>query len=442
MMLKKYYWQNLTNKLKFLILSIFVFSCSFSNSDFWTDAKNIETGPVKETLLFSDREKLNSELNSLLKISLNSSGKDYIYKKNNNNNLERYNFDFSFKNVSKSKLAKNKKFNFFQSDIDYYKKGFLFFDEKGSILNFDINSNLIWKKNHYSKKDKKLSPYLFLGNNEKYIVATDDIAKYYLLDLKSGNLIWSKKNTSPFNSQIKFSKDYFFVIDSENILRCISIKTGEQLWNVQTESSIIRSKKRLSLVLNNGLVIFNNSLGDITAVNIANGELVWQISTQGVDIYSNVHSLEMSDLIIKNDTLYVANNRNDFYSLDPKSGILNWKQSISTNLDPIILENYIFLLNKDGYLSVIEVISGNLIRSSYLFKSIKHKKKHKLSATGFTLSKNNFYVTTNNGKLLVVNIETGKITTSFNFTKKKISNPQVIHKKMYIVSDDFIIRTD
>ena len=82
----------------------------------------------------------------------------------------------------------------------------------------------------------------------------------------------------------------------------------------------------------------------------------------------------MSDLIIKNDTLYVANNRNDFYSLDPNSGILNWKQSISTNLDPIILENYIFLLNKDGYLSVIEVISGNLIRSSYLFKSIKHKK--------------------------------------------------------------------
>ena len=81
-MLKKYYWQNLTNKLKFLILSIFVFSCSFSNSDFWTDAKNIETGPVKETLLFSDREKLNSELNSSLKISLNSSGKDYIYKKN------------------------------------------------------------------------------------------------------------------------------------------------------------------------------------------------------------------------------------------------------------------------------------------------------------------------------------------------------------------------
>ena len=71
-MLKKYYWQNLTNKLKFLILSIFVFSCSFSNSDFWTDAKKADIGPIKETLLFSEKVKISSELNTQLKILFKS----------------------------------------------------------------------------------------------------------------------------------------------------------------------------------------------------------------------------------------------------------------------------------------------------------------------------------------------------------------------------------
>ena len=211
---------------------------------------------------------------------------------------------------------------------------------------------------------------------------------------------------------------------------------------MSTEKSIIRSKKRLSIAIIDDLVIFNNTLGDISAVNINNGSLIWQISTQGVDIYSNVHSLEMSDLIVSNNILYVSNNRNDFYSIEPKSGIINWKQRVSTNLDPLLEENYIFLLTQDGYLSVIERLSGNLIRSSNLFKNIQTKKNQTILATGFTFSKNNFYVTTDNGKLIIVNIETGKIVSALNFSKKKISNPQIIHKNLYIISDDFIIRTN
>ena len=39
-----------------------------------------------------------------------------------------------------------------------------------------------------------------------------------MLDIKSGNLIWSKNNLAPFNSQIKIYKDKFFIIDFSNIL--------------------------------------------------------------------------------------------------------------------------------------------------------------------------------------------------------------------------------
>ena len=67
MMPGKFYWPNLSNNIKILLLSIFLFSCSFSNSDFWTDAKKADIGPIKETLLFSEKEKISSELNTQLK---------------------------------------------------------------------------------------------------------------------------------------------------------------------------------------------------------------------------------------------------------------------------------------------------------------------------------------------------------------------------------------
>ena len=72
-----------------------------------------------------------------------------------------------------------------------------------------------------------------------------------ILNLKNGNLIWSKNNLAPFNSQIKIYKDKFFIIDLNNTLRCFSIKDGNELWNIKTEKSLIKSQKKLSMVIKN-----------------------------------------------------------------------------------------------------------------------------------------------------------------------------------------------
>ena len=52
----------------------------------------------------------------------------------------------------------------------------------------------------------------------KILIVTDSIAKYYMLNLNTGNLIWSKNNIAPFNSQIKIYKNKFFVIDFQILL--------------------------------------------------------------------------------------------------------------------------------------------------------------------------------------------------------------------------------
>ena len=71
-----------------------------------------------------------------------------------------------------------------------------------------------------------MKPILQFVNNKKYLIVADNIAKYYLIDVNNGNLIWSKNSLAPFNSQIKIYKDKFFVIDLSNTLRCFSLKDG------------------------------------------------------------------------------------------------------------------------------------------------------------------------------------------------------------------------
>jgi len=108
---------------------------------------------------------------------------------------------------------------------------------------------LLWKENYYSKSEKKQNPILFFANNKNTLIVADNIAKFYALNINTGKLLWTKNNIAPFNSQLKIHKNLFFVIDYKNTLRAYSTKNGNEIWNIKTQNSLIRSQKKLSMVI-------------------------------------------------------------------------------------------------------------------------------------------------------------------------------------------------
>jgi len=426
----------------FLICIFFTASCSFNkNSKFWTASQNIpeENNPNYQEI-FVEEEALNKELNANVPINLGNffnkdpKVRDYF------NNDGRLNFDGVLKKSSRYKFSKIKNFYQFEPKISFNNKNLIFFDNKGSILKFDDKSKLIWKKNYYSKSEKKLNPILQFANNGKTLVVADNIAKYFALDINTGELLWSKNNLAPFNSQIKIFKDKFFIIDFSNTLRCFSLRNGEELWNIRTENSLIRSQKKLSMVIVNDLIYFKNSIGDISAVDINEGELLWQLPTQSSLIYEAAFSLETSDLITDGNTLFFSNNKNQFFSIDLGTGSFNWENQVNSSLRPSLVGNYIFTVSLEGYLIVIEKNSGNIIRVTDVFNNFKKKKRDKIKPVGFIIGTNNIYLSTDHGRLMVIDIKTGRTKSILKIDNDKISRPNVIDKDLYVVKENAIIR--
>ena len=428
----------------YLIFIIFINGCSLNeNSKFWTASKNIKEDKnlnFKEILI--EDEALEKELNANVKINLgnilnnNSKIRDYF------NNDGRLNYDGVLKKSSRYKFSRIKNFYQFEPKISFNNKNIIFFDNKGSILKFDKKSKLIWKKNYYSKSEKKSKPILQFANNGKILVVADNIAKYFALDLNSGELLWSKNNSAPFNSQIKIYQDKFFIIDFSNTLRCFSLKDGKELWNIETENSLIRSQKKLSMVIVNDQLYFKNSIGDISAVDIKKGELLWQLPTQSSLIYEAAFSLETSDLITDGNSLFFSNNKNQFFSIDLGSGSFNWENKVNSSLRPSLVGNYIFTVSLEGYLIVIEKNSGNIIRVTDILSSFKKKKRDKIKPVGFVIGLDNIYLTTDHGRLMVIDIKSGKLKSILKLDNEKISRPFVLDKNLYVAKDNAIIRLD
>ena len=418
----------------YLFLLLIISSCGIGK-------KEIDDGNKNTKIIFEKSKPIKKELNPNLKIKLTKLTKGEAFLGNNTNNSGNINFETKSNKTSSYKFSAIKEFNFNQPELIFTNdESIVFFDGKGSI--FKINNDLkeVWKVNHYEKKEKKLNPIIYFAQADNKLIIADNLSKIYLINLNNGSLIKSIESNTGFNSNIKVSKDKFFIVDLDNTIRCFSIKDGLEIWNFDTENPFIKSRKKLSLLIKGQLVFFINNIGDLTALNINNGSLFWQTPTQSNVIYQDAFSLESSDLVFANDSIYFSNNKNEFFSIDARTGIVNWKQTVNSSLIPTIIENLVFSVSNEGYLFVIDGEKGNIIRITNMLKNIKNK-KNKIKPTGFIIARNKIYLSLNNGRLIKTDVTTGVEENIYKLSGSKILRPKVFGDNMYLLKENAIIKT-
>ena len=423
----------MSKRFLYILILIFITSCSFSKKD-----NEINDGSIN---IFKKIEPIKEELNPDLKIRSLITFKNKPFQNNKTNSNGNINFDTNFSKISNYKFSKIKKFKFYQPELFFTNSDeIIFFNGKGTIFKLNQNLEEIWKINNYNKKEKKLNPILYFAQIDNKLIVNDNLSKIYSVDLNTGKILWSKYSNSSFNSDIKVFKDNFYTIDFDNVIRAISSKNGNEIWNFQTENSFIKSENKLSIVIKDEIIFFINNLGDVTALDVYNGSLVWQTPTQTNTIYENAFSLENSDLVFENNTIYFSNNKNEFYSIDARTGAIKWAQSINSSLRPTIIENLIFTVSNEGYLFIIDDPTGNIIRITDVLKNFKDKLE--IKPVGFIYAKNKVYVSLSNGSLVTINSLTGIQENIKKINNSKISRPYVLNNSMYLIKDNALAKIE
>ena len=266
------------------------------------------------------------------------------------------------------------------------------------------------------------------------------MAKYYSVNINTGKLNWSKNNAYPFNSDIKKYRDKMFVVDYKNTLRCYEIKDGSECWSLETDDSFTIPNNKYSLIILNDYVIFSNSIGDITAVDIKTGLIVWQLPTQSSSIINETYNFKTSKLVSDGVSIFFSNNKNQFYSIDSKTGTTNWINEINSNIKPILVENLIFTISNEGYLYLIDKDKGNIVRITDLFLNYKDKMRKNIYPIGFVIGNKNLFLTNSDGKMIIAGIEDGQITKIEKVSGGLVSKPFIFNNNLYVVRNGSIVQ--
>jgi outer membrane protein assembly factor BamB len=429
------------NKVLLSVLILLILNnCSTSKKAGFWDKDNKDQQKIEDAkTILTAQIRLEEEFNSNLYVKI-SNGKPSQNSLNNKNDIGELAYEGVLEKIGKYNFSKFNDFDFTSPSPLFYNKNLVFYDNKGEITLYDENQKTLWKNNFYNKSEKKIRPRLNFALKNNILIVADDVAKYYAINIDTGELLWTKINIVPFNSNIKIKDDIFYVVDYKNILRSISIKDGSEIWNLKTEESLTKSNTKISIALDEKNIYFNNSIGDITAVDIKLGQLVWQLPTQNNNISQNAFQLSNSELVINENTIFFSNNKNEFYSIDTATGLINWKNEISSDLKPVVIGKLVITISEKGYLYIVDKKSGNIIRINDLFKDYKHKKRKQIKPTGFFIASNKIYVTNSDGKLIIVNSNEGNILNIVKISGGKILQPFINENNLFLISNGSIIK--
>ena len=146
----------MNNFIKFLLIFILLTNCSLQkNSKFWTNKKISEEKKEYIVEFYKKEQALNLELNPNLKISLISKSINKSFLNNFDNNNGRINYDGNLENISKFRFSKIENFYQYNPELSFENNNIIFFNNKGTILKFNNDSDLLWEKNYYSKTEIK-----------------------------------------------------------------------------------------------------------------------------------------------------------------------------------------------------------------------------------------------------------------------------------------------
>ena len=420
-------------------LYLILLSCSFDNkSGIWKSETNRKTENNNELSQFEDLITANSPFKSELKIKddykfnlpnlySNSKWNDIFFNQYNNST----NFKFSelIHRSFQSKKITNHKVDKY---ILYENDNVISTDHGGNINVYSLSDKKkILKFNFYKKKYKKNLKKLNIIVERNIIYVSDNLGYLYSFDIKKNKILWAKNFKIPFRSNLKIFQDKLILSNQNNHLYFINKNNGDILKLIPTEETIVKNKFINNISLNNESTFFLNTFGSLYSLDNKKMQINWFIN---LNQNSNINPSDLflgNKLINTKDKIIVSTNYFT-YIVDNYTGSILYKKNFSSNLKPLIINNYLFMVSKNHFLISLNLDTGKIIYSFDINKKVSdflNTNKKRAEFKNIFMINGKIFVFLKNSYVIVFELN-GKIEKIMKLPFKLSSEPILIQDSL------------
>ena len=311
---------------------------------------------------------------------------------------------------------------------------------QASAYNLDKLNKPIWTSKVIVGGDEKEFAGGGLALAQSRLVFTFGSKIIVALDQTSGSEVWrySLSNISRSAPVIRNGKVFALTID--NRLYCLDLNNGAMIWTYEGATEQFGVFGFASPIVTDKLVIAPHSSGQLIALDIKSGEVVWQVSlikntNNNTMVYLN--DIDMTP-IIDHGVIYLSNYAGVMFAINANNGQVNWaNDTAGGNKFAWIAGDFIYAVNRYNQLVAVQAKTGMIKWAQNLEEEAgdKKKTKEKFVFSGPIMVNDLLYLTTSDGRLLAFDPITGSKAGEYKIAKAVYSPAIAAANHLYFINN-------
>lgn len=311
-------------------------------------------------------------------------------------------------------------------------------DAKGEINARKLSDgSLLWSINTILDEDKTEDAMGGgLGHDGGILYATNSFGHVLAIDPKDGKIIWQKSLNSPIRSAPTIHNQRLFIVTINNELHVLEAKDGNKIWDY---SGIVEPSALLggaNPAVTDEVVITAFSSGEVYALQVANGHPIWSETLTPavrIDSVSSIPHIRARP-IINEEVVYVVSHGGRMTAIDLKNGQRIWQKDIGGVRTPAIGGDFLFLITSNNDLVCLLKKTGQVRWAISMPKG--NPDEPAVLWAGPVLVNDQLTVCGTNGTVQFISIKDGSIVSALTFEGSALLSPVVADETLLILTEE------
>ena len=228
----------------------------------------------------------------------------------------------------------------------------------GEITASDISTGQILWQDHL---DHKISATPSASSNMVFVNTFD--GKLMGIDLATGTVKWTTTLPSLALGAPSATDDVVVTLCHDSSVVAISTDSGKILWTYQATTPALTLYSNSSPVIANGVVYVGFDSGQLGAFDLYQGTEAWQIP---IAVPSSTEAVKnMVDIdgtpVIDNGSLFVTSYHGTLSAVNMQNGQIIWQRKNSSFQTPLVQNSKVFVVDNTGRLQAFDESTGSTL---------------------------------------------------------------------------------
>lgn len=272
-----------------------------------------------------------------------------------------------------------------------------------------------------------------------YVFVSSGLGKVVSIDAATGELVWARVTRVPLNSAPTVSNGRVFVLSDDNELYALNSNTGEVLWTYQGIVETARMLTTPVAAVQDDVVIAPFSSGELVALRVQNGGVLWQDSLSSSARLTPLASLnDIAGGPAISDGYVIASAQSGVMTaFDLRTGQRVWSQPAGTLSIPLVVADLVFVVTTEGQVAAMSKLDGSTLWLTQLenFKN-QEKRKERTVWTGPIMAGNRLVVASSRGDVFMIDPRSGSILKEMDVKGSVFVPPVIANETVFLLTDD------